>query len=86
MRGRVMGATVVQRSSRVTYFQVSVVDQLLVLGPRDPPGGRSALRHVLSALPKRLRPTCDVDVVVQGDHGVAPLVWVGEARQLVPLF
>lgn len=35
-----MGATVVQRSSLVTYFQVSVVDQLLVFGPRDPPGGK----------------------------------------------
>lgn len=33
-----MGATVVHLSSLVTYFQVSVVDQLLVLGPRDPPG------------------------------------------------
>lgn len=33
-----MGAVVVHLSSLVTYFQVSVVDQLLVLGPRDPPG------------------------------------------------
>lgn len=32
-----MGATVIHLSSLVTYFQVSVVDQVLVLGPRDPP-------------------------------------------------
>lgn len=32
-----MGATVIHLSSLVKYFQVSVVDQVLVLGPRDPP-------------------------------------------------
>lgn len=30
--------------------------------------------------------TCDINVIVQGDHGVSPLVRVGEIRELVPLF
>ena len=37
VRGQSMGATVTQRPWRVMYFQVSVVDQVLVLDPRDPP-------------------------------------------------
>lgn len=31
------------------------------------------------------RLTCDVHVIVQGDHGVAPLVWVREIWELMPL-
>lgn len=29
--------------------------------------------------------TCDIHIIVQGDHGVAPLVWVGEVWELMPL-
>lgn len=29
--------------------------------------------------------TCDVHVIVQGDHGVAPLVWIWEIWELMPL-
>lgn len=32
-----MGATVTHLPSRVMYFQVSVVDQVLVFEPREPP-------------------------------------------------
>lgn len=31
------------------------------------------------------RLTCDIHIIVQGDHGVAPLVWVREIWELVPL-
>lgn len=31
------------------------------------------------------RLTCDIHIIVQGDHGVAPLVWVREVWELMPL-
>lgn len=37
VRGRSMGATVTHLPSLVMYFQVSVVDQVLVFEPLDPP-------------------------------------------------
>lgn len=46
VRGRSIGATVTHLPSRVTYFQVSVVDQVLVLDPREPPDRHA---HALGA-------------------------------------
>lgn len=39
-----MGATVSHRPSLVMYFQVSVVDQVLVFEPREPPVRRDRSR------------------------------------------
>lgn len=109
-----MGATVSHRPSLVMYFQVSVVDQVLVFEPREPPVRRDRSRlsivreHQAFFTKKKLcskssvifllfitlmafkglrenRLTCDIHIIVQGDHGVAPLVWVGEIWELMPL-
>lgn len=37
VRGRIIGATVTHLCSLVIYFHVSVVDQVLVFEPREPP-------------------------------------------------
>lgn len=29
--------------------------------------------------------TCNIHIIVQGDHGVAPLVWIWEIWELMPL-
>lgn len=49
-----MGATVSHRPSLVMYFQVSVVDQVLVFEPREPPVRRDRSRlRTLGILYKR---------------------------------
>lgn len=47
-----MGATVTHLPSRVMYFQVSVVDQVLVFEPREPPARQT------KALCKKYRHFC----------------------------
>lgn len=50
VRGRSMGATVTHLPSRVMNFQVSVVDQVLVFEPREPPVRQTIYRSTLSRI------------------------------------